>query len=450
MDLRDAKYWYRSGAFTLLEKVALQVFRFGSVYLLVRSLPKSQYGIWVLFLAINACIEATRGGLIRNALVKFHAMHAPVFRSAINTASLFLNAGCSVLSVIGLVLIASTYSLFINKAEILGELLYLYAITTLLLAFFYQFIFIQQANFDFAGGSISHILREGTFFAYIVLHYWNGWAITLPELAQFQILAAFIGCISAWLTARKYLIFARKLERKWVVEQFHYGKFVMGTNMSTIFTKYVDHFLLGSLVSTSAVALYGIAIKIANLVEVPTQSISDIVFPQSAKRLEDEGKEAVRYLYERSVGVILALVIPGVIFVMCFPNFVVEVAAGPKYKDSVEILQVVMLSGLLVPFIRQFGTILDSIGEPQINFILVLVGGGLNIFLSLLFIPKYGIIGAAYGSLGTYALTFIVSQVILYKKLNVQFFYSIIYAHKFYTDSFSHTLGYVKEKLSKS
>ncbi|MEZ4847758.1 MAG: hypothetical protein R3B93_03850 [Bacteroidia bacterium] len=64
-------------------------------------------------------------------------------------------------------------------------------------------------------------------------------------------------------------------------------------------------------------AIYGTAIKITNLVEVPTQSIAAIVFPQSARRIENEGRESVKRLYEKSVGVILALIIPE-LFLSCF------------------------------------------------------------------------------------------------------------------------------------
>lgn len=213
--------------------------------------------------------------------------------------------------------------------------------------------------------------------------------------------------------------------------------------------KNLDQFMLGALLNTSSVAIYGIAMKIANLVEVPTQAVADVVFPQSAKRLRTEGKEAVKYLYERSVGVILALILPGIFFILLFPGFVVQVIAGDNYEESIPVLQIVMLYGILIPFNRQFGTIFDSIGLPKINFYFVIGSSVLNIISNYYFITRMGTIGAAYGTLATLFITFVMNQVVLYRKLGIQPLNTLTFAHKFYVDSFSNTWIFLKKKLTK-
>ena len=113
--------------------------------------------------------------------------------------------------------------------------------------------------------------------------------------------------------------------------------------------KSIDQLMLGMMVSPVATGVYGAAVKISNLVEVPTQSIAAIVFPQSTKQLETSGTEAVKNLYEKSVGVIMALIFPGLLFVLIFPEFVIMLVAGDKYLDAVPVLRITMLFGLFVP-----------------------------------------------------------------------------------------------------
>ena len=67
----------------------------------------------------------------------------------------------------------------------------------------------------------------------------------------------------------------------------------------------------------------------------------------------------------------------------------------------------------LLPFSRQFGTLLDSIGKPHINLRLTIISSIINLFFSYLGIINFGVIGAAYGTLLTYITSFIIIQVYL-------------------------------------
>ena len=180
---------------------------------------------------------------------------------------------------------------------------------------------------------------------------------------------------------------------------------MVGTNLGSMFIKSIDQLMLGAMISPAAVAIYATAIKITNLVEVPTQSIAAIVFPKSAQKIEEkDGKESVRKLYEKSVGIILALIIPGIIFVLLFPKWVIWVVAGDQYMDAAPVLQITMLYGLFVPFARQFGTMLDSMGKPHINFIVVMGSALLNVVFNYVFITQFAIIGnpAIGGGIGNF------------------------------------------------
>ncbi len=429
-------YWFKSGSYTLFERLSLQLFRFGGFYLLVRAFTREEFGVWVLFLIINAFVEMARVGLIQNALLRYLAPARPEQFGLINTASLALNVALTLLSVAFLLLLAEVYPVFWDM-PLLENMLRLYAITTVVLIPFFQFNFIQQANQDFRGIFYSNFAREGLFFCYVLYGYFAPVrALDLVDLAAFQIVAALAGAgLSFWL-ARRYSVFAPRLNPVWFGRLLTYGKYAVGTNTSSMLIKSLDQLMLGSLLGPAAVAVYGTAVKVANLVEIPTQAMAAVVFPVSARRIRTEGKPAVKLLYEKSVGAILALILPGLALIWFLPAWTLRFIAGEAYLEAAPILQVTLLYALFVPFARQFGTIMDSIGRPRINFLFVFCSALLNAGFNYMLILSYGTIGAAYGTLITYSMLFVANQIVLYRELRVSTLQVFRYLFRFYGRAF--------------
>jgi lipopolysaccharide exporter len=110
---------------------------------------------------------------------------------------------------------------------------------------------------------------------------------TLEELAIVQIGATAVGAVIAWAYVKDMASkFAKKINWGTVKELYHFGKFTFGTNISSMFVKSTDSWMIGRLVSTAAVAIYNPAIRIANLVEVPTLTIAIDCFSSSSPENE--------------------------------------------------------------------------------------------------------------------------------------------------------------------
>ena len=385
--------------------------------LLFRSLEIEAYGIWALFLATTSLFEVAIIGLVQNALVKFLTTAEGEEYKKINTASLFLNLVLTASSALFLYFasqwIAGMISQLVDTSA-LASMFQFYIITLFLLIPFYQFNYIQQANLDFKGIFWSNFVRKGMFFTFIAVLFFGGWEISVFSLVIFQMIGAFSGSLVSYYFARKYLAFSRKVDMAWVKQLFDYGKYVFGTNLSTMLYKNIDRLMLGSLLTEVAVAVYDLAIKITNLIDVPAISVASVVFPQGAKKAKDEGIQAIQVLYEKSVGAILCLILPFILFILIFPQLPIALIGGEKYLDTIPLLRITILFGLFLPFAIQFGTVLDSIGRPKINFYFTLLGMLLNVGLNYLFISNLGVVGAAYGTLTTYGITFVLQQIVLY------------------------------------
>jgi len=424
-------YWLISGLYAFFEKGANYLFGFGSVFILYRVLEVSEMGIWVLFLTICAFLEVTRMGLIQNALVKFLSSEEESLHGEINTASLFLNFLLTAFFACFLYILAPFCGYIFDSPSII-PLLHIYALTTLVLTPMYQSNFILQANLSFKGIFLSNTIRQGPFFLFLLYLYLSGSAIALIQLAQFQVFTACLGSAIAVYHAWPYLNFARKAKWVWVKKLVDFGKYAVSTNLSIMLYKSMDKMMLGGLISTASVGIYDLAIRITNLMEVPTFSAAAVVFPQSAREMVNNGKAGVKKMYEQSVGAILGLLIPIILFVELFPEIIILIIAGEDYLPAVPLLRLTILFGLFLPFGSQMGTVLESIGKPHINFYCTVFGFVLNVIFNYLFISWLGIMGAAYGTLLTYFITFIITQVILYKILNVRTLNVFKYVWEFY------------------
>ena len=438
----------KSGIYTMLQRVTSLITGFGSFYILVRIISKDDLGAWALFASVTALIEVARGGLIQNAQIKYCATATEEEYPKILTASLSLNIMVTLVSIIVLVSLSHFMSVIWHSPQI-ENLFYLYAITTFILILYYQYNFIQQSNLDFKGIFYSNLVRQGVFFLFILGAWMFNHEIKLYELVWMMSLGALLGTVLSYFFVKNYWKITYKLEWEWVKKLFHYGKFVFGTNISSMVYTSIDQMMLGYLMPVSSVAIFNAANRVTNFVEVPLSSVAAIVFPQSAKRIETHGKEAVTYLYERSVGLLVAMILPVTILCLVFSKWIMIIIAGREYIEAAPILQIIILATLLQPYIRQFGTTMDSIGKPKTNFYLLVFIAVLNIGTNYFFISTFGLIGAAFGTFTALIVFVIISQIILYRELNIKFHHTFIYMWRFYIDGFNIGLRFLKTRKLK-
>jgi lipopolysaccharide exporter len=443
MSLNNRHYWLRSGSYTLTMNIQSLFFGFGGFYILVRMLDKNSFGIWALFIATTTIFDMARSGLIQNALIKFLSHSSDEERNDIISASFFLNGILMLVCIIINISIAH-YLANLWHYPPLVMMFYTYNIVYLLQGALSQFQWIEQANFSFKGILITSIIKQGGFFFYILTCFVFHFNILLMNLIYAQATCAFLGSLVEFFFIKKYLFFSFKINMGWVKKLFNYGKFVFGTSISSILATTINQLTLGALLSPDAAGVFNVAGRIANLVDIPTTALSTIVFPQSAKRFANEGRASIKYLYEKSVGTVLAVLIPGLIFLFIFAGFVVHVVAGNNYSDSTAVLQVTAIACFFNPFGLLFGTILDSIGKPKVNFIVLILFTIVKLTLNFILIKEYGIMGAAYATLVADAIFFTVEIIILKKEFNVNVFNTLIYAVRFYPDFYN---SYIKPRL---
>jgi len=415
-----------SGMYSMGDRVAALIFGFGTLWMLTRLTTQSNFGVWVFFTGLVATVEVARNGLLQNALIRYLTTTDKSEHGAVHGGAWLLNGTIALLGSLFLWFGGEFLEPRLNFAG-LGSLTKIYALTFLAMTPLWQFNYIQQAHLEFRGAFWATILRYSTMFL-LTLSMFVGYLVVdgatlqiLEYLAWGQLIAASLGALISYRYAKAFIPENVRLNWFWSGNLVNFGKYVFGTNLSSMLYKQVDTAMLGALLLGSApAAIYGLAIRITNFVDVPTLAVASIVFPESSRVSESQGPAAQARMYEKATAAILAFVLPALLMVGVLPGFIVEIVGGGKYAETIPVLQITVLFSLFIPFANQFGTLLDASGNPKLNFIFTLSGMLLNIVFNYFFITTYGIIGAPMGTLSTYVVMFCAMQTLLYKKYGVR------------------------------
>lgn len=415
-----------SGMYSMGDRVAALIFGFGTLWMLTRLTSQENWGVWAFFTSFVATVEVARTGLIQNALIRYLAVTPKDQHGEIYGGAWLLNGG---LALLGAAFLFFGGSYFEHKLNFpgLGSLLNIYALTFITMTPLWQYNYIQQAHLEFRGAFWATILRYSTMFVLTAVMYFgylnvDGASLeTLVYLAYGQLLAATLGAFISYRYARPFIPAVINFSKQWAKKLVDFGKYVFGTNLSSMLYKQVDSAMLGALLlGPKPAAVYLLAIRITNFVDVPTLAVASIIFPESSRVSASEGPEAQARMYEKASAAILSVVLPVLFIVGLIPGFIVEIVGGGKYAETIPVLQITVLFSLFIPFANQFGTLLDASGNPKLNFIYTLCGMLLNVAFNYYFITEYGIIGAPFGTLSTYIVMFVAMQTLLYRKYGVR------------------------------
>lgn len=430
-----ATYWYKSAFFTIMQRFSLVFFGFVSYLLLIRILNTSQMGVWALYLGIATTFEMTKYALLKNGFVVFfQTAKDKKEKVSIASSSLILNVLYTAIFTLLIIVFAKWFGHY-WKAPDLPGMLFLYIPLTIILIPFGHLEFLQQANMSFKGIFAAYFTRQGIFFLMIIISsIWYSQMITLDLLVIFQIVSLIFGTLVSWISSRRFIHGIFSPSFYWIKKTFNYGKYIYGSGVCSNIFGTLDRYMTALFMSSTAVAYYDVSARVNNLIDIPTTAAADILFPKSARASFEEGPSKVKYIYERMVGILVALLLPLSILVFIFAGKIILIIAGPDYLPAALIIRIAMLYAFLRPVQIQASNVLNSINKPNITFYINLAILTFNLLVNYFLIRSFGFMGAAYGSLITMIFSFSLSFYLLRKAVGVSLKGIAGYALSFYQD----------------
>ena len=407
-------YWLKSGTLALVTKFLLMLFGFASFLILIRLLDKESYGNWAIFMVGASIVETVRIGFLRSPLMVLRSDNTiDVVR--LYSTSLFLNLLCSLLFIIILFCSLHLFGQFVDTF-LFGKLLVWYALKLLIISFSDHFDLVQESNFSFSGTFVDHISRGGLFIFLIVFFIYSNEDISLVQLVQFQIYGAIVGLILTFLNAKfrsKWLLSKVSFSVEFAKRYISLGRFTFGSSLISLTTRNLDSWFIGFLISPAAVTIYNPAIRITNVFELPSSALNSVLFPKMTMSVQKDGILTIKRYYQKSVILLLIIMTPAIVLIYFFAEQIINIVAGEGFEETVKILQLIVITGLLVPINRLFNVVMESIGKPNIGFFVILLGLIINVVFQFNLISQYGLRGSAYATIVTFSVVFLCTQFLL-------------------------------------
>jgi lipopolysaccharide exporter len=429
-------FWFRSVFFTLLNRFSLIIFGVVGYILLAKKVfsTPAEMGVWSLFLVILSIVETIKQGLLRNPMIKF--LSEPQYvsnKNVVQSSTLFVNVLFSTLTILLIVFFGKAFCTWLHSPNLYDMCLWGILMIVLLVPFNHCEVLLQ-ANFQFHKIFIGYFLRQAVFILGIIvfLVFFKS-RLSLVVLVQLQIAALLVGSVSLFVSASPFFQKGFIIDKKTMVDMFHFGKYIFGTNVFSTLSRSADQFMTANLPHADAlnyVAYYNVVGRINNMMDVPSLAVADVLFPKNVEAIATNDRDKVRYYYEKMVGNILSIIIPTSIAILLVPHLLIRFFAGGSYFSAIPILYVVIPFSFTRPFFYQFGATMDAIGKPHVNFWVNLMYMALSFTFIYLGLHYISLLGAAYGSVAASLIAFIVVYILLKKEIGIRA---------------SETLGYILE-----
>ena len=428
--LKKYGYWIHSSKFTALTKFSNLFVNLVSFIVLARILTPTEFGVWGLFTTIFATIQTARISLIRSAFIRFMNQTDSAEHQSLQSSAFAVSLMISIFIAACFLILAPNMRDLLN-APGLDTMLRWCALTIMVSTISSQCEMSLTATMNFKAVSFQYLVRQLSFLAVVCIYWFSGLKLTATSLSIYHLLSIVISMFVALNSTKDILKLGFTNYRKWMPHLWHYGKYIFGTNVAAQGFRSADAFLTSAIFTPAISALYNASNRISNLVDLPSQVLADVAFTK-ASRIDNGNKEAVRNMYEKTTGAIMVFSLPALLFILCFPEIVLQILAGREFVKAAPILRITAFFGFILPFLKQYGTIMDATGYPQINFRTNLLAFVLNIIFIYIGLKTFGYLGAAFGMALTYTCIFLTTQRILYKKFGVRVWQVFVNTFQFY------------------
>ena len=376
-----------------------------TVALLLRYMPLNDVGYWFFFQTIFALLDTCRTGFLQTAMIKFYSGAEKKRADTVLGSMWYLS-----IVVTAVMILADFFAIaglqFIHNAGI-SIVVKWFSITFLCTLPLSVASWVIQAEQKFDRLLLMRFINQGLFILLTILMIILK-EINLEVVLIINILSASITSIFCLIKGWTRIKTFSKRSASCIRELVNFGKYSMGSTIISNLLRSSDTliilFLLGA-GGPAAVAMYVLAMRLMEIVEIPLRSFLATGMPALSKAFNEDRKEKIAQIMKQYAGILTILLIPVCIIAMIFSNFAVGLLGGNKYAGTyaVSVYRISMSFAFLLPVDRFLGITLDIINKPRINFYKVIIMLATNIVFDFLGIYLFGNInGIAIASFFTF------------------------------------------------
>ena len=395
-------------------------------------------GIWAIFMVIITVYELSKNGLLKSAHIRFVSTSKDENeKKKIAWSSLVINLSIALLLILFILIFSRNLSGWLNTGEELSNLLIFFIPGICIMVFYSHYEAVQQSYLDFKSLFYGNIVRQSSFFFAILYDHLTNTEVTLNTILLYHTISILLGGITLFIVGYKYLSFKIEPSFAWIKEIIKYGKYILGSSIISNIYSNIDQLMTSKFLSPVIVSYYSTATRISGIIDIPINSAADVLFPKMAQASTNEDSNKVKYFLEKTIALLLCLIIPTTIFIIIFSKLIVQIIAGSMYTEASFILQIYVIRMTIGIFQHQSANTLISIGKSKLHFLLNSIGFVLKIIITYFCLKYFGFYGAAIGSLIMPSLNFVLWAIVMKKQIDVNFKNIYRYMLDFYKDLIS-------------
>jgi len=261
--------------------------------------------------------------------------------------------------------------------------------------------------------NIISFLQSGLFLGLIgvLLFQWSSvGAAIFAQIFSFLL----VGIILFFIVKKEIGGISLKFNKNYFKESFSYGiKMHLGGIFSFLHYR-IDLFLLNIFINPLAVGLYYAAAKLAEGIWVLSTSAATMLFTRVASEKDEKGLKEFTPIVCRNILLITLLI---VVLLFFLSDWIITLFYSEDFLDSIRPFQILLIGTLAISGWRILANDIAGRGKPLLNTYVIGASAIMNIILNILWIPKYGITGAAWATAISY-FSMLISTLFIYRKVS--------------------------------
>jgi len=185
--------------------------------------------------------------------------------------------------------------------------------------------------------------------------------------------------------------------------------------IANLILSWTDTLMIGYFKGSAAVGLYNGAVPLAHFIPIVLGASNMLYFPISSFLFSKKKFLELKNVYATITKWVVVLTLPLFLVLFLFPKIILNFFFGAEYIYAALALQILVFGFFFHTLLGPNGMSLISFGKQKLVSVSLMVAAVLNIFLNVLLIPLYGIVGAALATASSYIFVNVLYSLVLYK-----------------------------------
>ena len=160
----------------------------------------------------------------------------------------------------------------------------------------------------------------------------------------------------------------------------------------------LDTTMLGFLTNDTQVGYYSAATKIVKMIIGILTSLATVLLPRLSYCIEKQDKNVFSSLLEKSMSVFWLLSMPMTVGIFLLTTPLLSTFSGTQFLDAQIPMKIISPLVFIISTASLLGSPLSAMRKEKISLVAVICGAITNVTLNFCLIPKYGVSGAAIGT----------------------------------------------------